>query len=282
MAKARNLVELSKNMEGVPIESTLPAERKPSLPAVAVSSELLERIAEVQGNLESVEDFRLPRCQMTAEGLVLIEGEKPILELTGVIIHTKKTNVYYDKPYNPSDISPPTCYSLDGVKPEDLPPSDEYMKQHETCKGCPKAEYGTNSMKSGKACRNLKPVFLLLGDEAIMPRQLTVAPSSLKAANQYLLDLTERGMSYRKVKTRVTLFKKQSRDTYLSMKFEFAGKLNEQEIANAAHLRNTWMNVMNNQSVDLPEFSDEQSAARATSVQADTSFNPEELERGKY
>jgi hypothetical protein len=211
--------------------------------------EIIARMEEVKDNLESVESFRLPRAKMTAEGLELIEGEEPIKELEGVIIHTKKSNVYYAKPYNSDEVSPPDCFSLDGNFPDKSIPKPV----NPTCKGCPMAEFGTNQMKSGKACRNMKPMYLLLSDEAIMPRQLTITPSSLKSANQYLMDLTERGIAYRKVKTKVTLFKENSRDTYFKMKFSVVKKLTEQEQRNVEFLRNEWLPIMNAQMIDQRE-----------------------------
>ncbi len=232
------------------------------LPALTgASPELQERMNEVKDNLESVESFQLPRAKMTAAGIELVDGDEPILEVQGVIIHTKKTNTYYENTYNRDVVTPPTCYSLDGLTPVEGTNIQGYKKQNDTCKGCPKAEFGTNSMKSGKACRNLKPMYLLLSDEAIMPRQLTITPASLKAANQYLMDLTERGIAYRKVKTKIALYKDDPRDTYFKMRFSILNKLDEQTIKNVEFLRNQWLPVMNAQSVDSAEFQPEQGAS---------------------
>jgi hypothetical protein len=232
--------------------ATVPAISATSiLPAtVGASPELLERINEVKENLESVENFRLPRIRMTSDGAEILEGEEPVEAIEGVILHTKKTNTYYDKPFSPANPEPPTCFSLDGVKP------DKSVKApvNPTCKGCKMAEFGTNAMKSGKACRNLKPIYLLLSDEAIMPRQLTITPSALKAANQYLLDLTERGLNYRKVRTRIEFYKETPKDTYMKARFRMVGKLDENRARDVEYLRNTWLPVMNNQSIDQNEF----------------------------
>lgn len=225
------------------------------LPVVSgASQELMDRMAEVKDNLESVETFKLPRAKMTAAGFELIEGEPTILELEGVMIHTKKTNVYYENTYNANEVTPPTCFSKNGEVPDD----SSTFKQHATCKGCPKAEFGTNSMKSGKACRNLKPIFMLLSDESIMPRQLNVTPASLQLANKYLMNLTERGLSYRKVKTKIVLFKENPRDTYYKMRFQMGAKISEQASKNVEFLRTQWMPVMNEQGVELAEFTHEQ------------------------
>lgn len=239
------------------------------LPALSgASPEVMARMAEVKDNLESVETFRIPRAKMTASGLELVEGDAPILEIEGVIIHTKKTNVYYANPFNPNEVTPPTCFSPDGVTPSDGEGLEGYVKQHETCKGCPQAQFGTNSMKSGKACRNLKPMYLLLSDEAIMPRQLTITPASLKAANQYLMDLTERGIAYRKVKTKITLYKENPKDTYYKMRFGISRRLDEQEQKNVEFLRNSWLPIMNAQSVDASEFNAAEQGSNAQPVSA--------------
>lgn len=251
----------------LPAAVTAPAETKAVamqtqsgsvLPSLAgASPEILERMREVAENLESIDSFRLPRAKMTAGGIELIEGEAPLTELEGVIVHTRKTNVYYDKPYNPADkAAPPRCYSLDGNVPvADLKDKEgkPLKPMHATCKGCPMAEFGTNLMKSGKACRNMKPIYLLLSDEAIIPRQLTVTPTALKAANQYLMDLTEQGIAYRKVKTKITLYKENPRDTYFKLKFSKGAKLDGQKLANVEFLRNQWLPRMNAQVVDINE-----------------------------
>lgn len=258
---AQTRANSDKTTEVVPQETQPVAPKSQALPALSgASAEVQARMDEVRNNLESIESFRLPRAKMTASGLELVEGEEPILELEGVIIHTKKTNVYYDTLFNEDEIKPPTCFSPDGEVPSDGEGLEGYKKQHPTCKGCPQAEFGTNQMKSGKACRNLKPMYLLLGDEAIMPRQLTVTPTSLKSANQYLLNLTERGIAYRKVKTRIKLYKDNPRDTYYKMAFTMVGKLDEQRIKDVEFLRNSWMPVMTAQGVDAAEFGHEQGA----------------------
>jgi hypothetical protein len=236
------------------VETAIAVAQPAGLPTVAkASDEVTSRMAEVQDNLESIESFKLPRAKMTASGIELVEGFEPSLVLEGVIVHTKKTNVYYKDAFNPNDVTPPTCFSNDGVRP------DKSIEKpvNSTCNGCPMAEFGTNSMKSGKACRNLKPVYMLLNtDEGIslMPRQLTITPASLKAANAFLTDLTAAGISYRKVQTRVTLFKETPKDTYFKMKFSIAKKLTPQEIADVEFLRDKWRPIMDAQIVDQREF----------------------------
>lgn len=235
------------------------------------SKELQERVAEVKDNLESVENFKLPRVKMTSDGAQLIEGEQPLEMIEGTILLTKKTNSYYDKPYRSGSVEPPRCYSNDGERPvEKLKDKEgkELKPINATCKGCPMAEFGTNAMKSGKACRNLKPIYILLTG-AIIPRQLVITPTGLKAANQYLMNLTEAGLNYRKVKTRISFFRKNPDDKFMCAKFEKAGKHEGQDATDIEALRNFWLPVMQDQVIDQADL-DGASEARAPQAPVDT------------
>jgi hypothetical protein len=108
-------------------------------------------------------------------------------------------------------------------------------------------------MGSGKACRNLKPLYLLTGEGAIMPRQLTISPTSLKAANAYIMDLTAAGYNYRKVKTKIEFFKENAKDTYMKAKFKKIGVLSEQEKVDVDSLLAMWRPHLDKQMIDQRE-----------------------------
>lgn len=218
------------------------------------SPELVARMQEVKDNLGTVENVRIPRIKMTADGAQIVEDEEPVEALEGVIIHARKQNVYYEKPYRIGQVEAPTCFSHDGVKPD----ASIAKPVNKTCLGCPMAEFGTNQMKSGKACRNLKPLYLLMSDESIMPRQLTVTPTGLKAANKYFMDLTERGVSYRKVRTRIEFYKENAGDTYMKMRFKMLGKIADAgRLKDIEALRMGWLPAMENQAFDRSEIETE-------------------------
>lgn len=216
----------------------------------ALTGELAERMRDVKENLESIENFRVPRIKMTDAGFSVVEGEPVLKELDCVILHTKKTNVYYAKPFKSGQIEPPDCFSLDAITPD----KSISKPQHLTCSGCPKAEFGTNAFGSGKACRNLKPVFVLLADEAIIPHQLTVTPTSLKAANNYLVDLASAMIPYRSVKTKISSFKKDPQDKYVALKFSKISKLTPERQLEIKALKDYWLPIMENQVVDQSEL----------------------------
>lgn len=225
--------------------------------AIALPSEwLTERLLEVQDNLDAIDTFRLPKIKVTAAGFQVNETDNPISEIEGVIVFAKKTNIYYEKPYNRNDLTPPNCFSLDGK----LPDSSVATPQNKTCKGCPKAEFGTNSMKSGKACRNLKPLYVLVGEHAIFPRQLTVTPTSLKAADGYLMDLTASGIPYHMIKTKI---KALPEETYSKLTFTAGDKLSPQELIDTQAIRTQMLPHMRSDRVELPQGDSERAPTNA-------------------
>ena len=225
--------------------------------AVALPSAWLqERLSEVQENLDAIDTFRLPKIKVTGAGIQVNETDKPVAEIEGVVVFAKKTNIYYAKPYKPSELSPPDCFSLDGK----LPSPSVASPQHTTCKGCPKAEFGTNAMQSGKACRNLKLLYVLVGDRAIFPRQLTVSPTSLKAADGYLMDLTASGIAYHAIKTKI---KSTSFDTYSKLTFTVGDRLNEQELVDVGAIRSQMLPHMRSDMVELPTGEGERAPSNA-------------------
>jgi hypothetical protein len=240
-------------VEEAPVQETkavvAPPVAQPVLNMAGASPELQAKLEMVAENFESVDSYRLPKAKMTAEGFELVEGEQPVKELEGVIVHTSTKNVYYSKPFNRNDVTAPDCFSNDGKTPD----KSIQKPVNPTCKGCPMAEFGTNSMKSGKACRNLKPLYILLHDESIMPRQVVITPVSLRAVTDYLANITERGLPYRQVKTKITAFKKDNADTYMTLKFAMGERLSAERIKDVEALKKFWLPIMATQTVEVQE-----------------------------
>lgn len=221
--------------------------------AVVPSEEMNQKFNEVKENLEAMGEAKLPRAKMSADGLALSDEGPAVKEIEGTIIHAKRVNQYYEKPYDPANVVPPDCFSMNGLTPD--PASTN--PQSKACMGCPKAEWGSNNRNKGKACRNLKPLYVLLGDASIIPRQLTVPPTSLKSVNAFLMNLTELGIPFRKAKVKIEAYKESPRDTYCKLKFSYLGKLDDARANDVAFLHQNWLPVMDAQAVEHDEISDE-------------------------
>ena len=116
-----------------------------------VSEHLKEALETVQETLESVDNPSIPKIHFK-EKLKLDEGDEGTDKLHCILLYVKNTNAWYAKPYNPSDPAPPDCASNDGKKP-----THGEMKQAETCKLCPRNQFGSDRNGGpGKDCKNMK------------------------------------------------------------------------------------------------------------------------------
>jgi len=77
------------------------------------------------------------------------------------------------------------------------------------------------------------------------------------------MDLTERGVAYWKVKTLIEFYKEDADDKFVKARFKMASKItDEAKVKDITALRNYWLPVMANQTVDGEE------AAQQTQAQA--------------
>lgn len=181
------------------------------------------------GNLS---EFDLPRIKMPAGGATTwivptLDGEASEPFVEGVIVLARDTRAYYAKPIAESGGGqPPDCASTDGVTGTGEPGG--------ACIACPLAKYGSAPGGRGQACKQMKQLFVLRGSQ-LLPEVLTLPPTSLRAAKQYMLKLTSQGMPYFTVVTRIGLERTKNAQgiAYSRATFAFVRKLSPAEIERA-------------------------------------------------
>ncbi len=77
-------------------------------------------------------------------------------------------NVFYEGEYDPTQVSPPTCFAL-GRDELTLAPHEVVVAhgsdQHGNCQGCPMNAWGTADKGRGKACRNTRRLAVIPAGE---------------------------------------------------------------------------------------------------------------------
>jgi hypothetical protein len=251
-----------------------------------VSAELQEKIEEAKEALETFENLKLPAIKFIDGKFQFAEGEEPIEAFECVLIYTKASNIYFKKSYRPGQVELPACYSADGRKPVDPAPNGD-KPQAPACKDCAQNKFGSSATGDGKACRNVRPVYVLV-DNAIMPRILRIPPTSLRMIEQYALGTVADCGSYMAVKTIVSGYKKDAQQTYFNIKFTKGAKLTDQEKMDAKAIRDLWLPMMKSVSADMEALEDDlmphvapstdapapQSAATYPNQDADPSMTP--------
>lgn len=97
--------------------------------------------------------------------------------LVGVVIHTQKCNAYFDE--DNVGNTPPICSSEDSVCGT-IRESGEIRY----CNECPLNKFNSSAKGSGKACKNMIRLYVLIEGSPV-PIMLTLPPTSIRAWQSY-------------------------------------------------------------------------------------------------
>ena len=98
-------------------------------------------------------------------------------KLVGVILYHHFANAYWPEGSEYDDSVPPLCQSFDGKQGYGVPGG--------VCAACAFNQFGSTANGSGKACKNMRQVYLLRSGE-YLPLQLSLPPTSLRPFNDFL------------------------------------------------------------------------------------------------
>lgn len=96
--------------------------------------------------------------------------------LEGVILYHHLNNAYWPEGGEFDDTTTPLCASMDGKLGIGEPGG--------VCATCALNQYGTASGSAGKACKNMRTLYLLRSGD-MMPLQVTLPPTSLRPFNEF-------------------------------------------------------------------------------------------------
>ena len=151
------------------------------LPAVTADSEFTaEELAEDMEGLQ----LNFPRVKIPSGGSLQFEipsddPENPDYSKTleGIILFNHPNNAYWPEGSEYDDNSNPLCSSVDGKNGIGTPGG--------SCASCAMNVFGSAAEGKGKACKNMRVLYLLRSGE-FMPLQLTLPPTSLKPFREFM------------------------------------------------------------------------------------------------
>lgn len=193
----------------------------------ALGNDLAEAIAEEMDGLS----IEFDRVKIPSGGGLAFEipGDDPdnpelAKEIIGVIVDQHPVNAYWAVKYS-GENNPPDCSSMDGKEGVDQDGN------RRPCNSCPYNEWGSDEDGRGKACKNMRRIYILPEDE-MFPLLLTLPPTSLKNFANYLAKrVIAKGRRSHNVLTKVTLKKAVSSGgiTYSQANFSLAGILSKED-----------------------------------------------------
>ncbi|KKM07744.1 hypothetical protein LCGC14_1730920 [marine sediment metagenome] len=165
-------------------------------------AEALPEILRENVGAEGLGSFDLDRVKIPSGGMQAwtipgIEKDEIVESFTGVIIYHKLGRVYWAQGLEEGGgNSPPDCISDDCVTGIGEPGGK--------CSVCPFAQFGSNG--KGQACKQIKMLFVMR-ENALLPLCVSLPPTSLRGAKQYMLRLASNALPYYSVLTRFGLEK---------------------------------------------------------------------------
>ena len=154
----------------------------------------------------------------------------PAKEIECVIVHRQPVRAYWAQAFS-GEGNPPECASLDNLVGIGTPGGQ--------CDRCPLNEWESKGDGgSGKACRQITRLFVLLPDSQL-PILMPIPPSSYKATQSYVLGLAGTGQSYYSVASAISLVQSKNRGgiTYSQVAFRRIAPLGPEVTARIAAYR---------------------------------------------
>lgn len=161
----------------------------------------------------SLDTVKMPSGGSTSWTIPTLKGDVDSKTLDGVIVFSKLVRAYWQTSYDEgggNDL--PDCASKDSkqafpVNAEFTPPATTFPEGAGfACSTCELAQFGSAPDGRGQACQQRRQLFMLTKDD-VLPIVVSLSPTSLKAASDYMLRLTRGGVPYWRVVTSITLEK---------------------------------------------------------------------------
>ncbi len=151
-----------------------------------------------------------------------LEGPESVSKLSGIILLAPAQNGYWARSIEDGPTDPPACFSNDG-RTGYGDPFDTGESGTHVCAGCPKKAWGTDPKGKGKACRDLRPIYLLQEGDYV-PVVIQTSRMSLKPFQQYLQRLAKAGIVYYSCVTEIGLTQESKPGTPTYSRLTFAMK----------------------------------------------------------
>lgn len=158
-----------------------------------------------------------------------IRGEQTLEEIEGIIIHHRDTRAFWSKSIDEGGGGqPPDCFSEDMFNGSGDPGGP--------CAECPHNKWGSEPKAGrGKACKELKILYVLPKGRSFLPFVFILPPTSLKPMQNYLLGLASEAIRSDTVTTTLKLKEATNQGgikyAQIEAKLPKDGELSDEEVA---------------------------------------------------
>lgn len=171
-----------------------------------------------------LDQITVPAGGATSFEVPTLAGTENVKEIHAVCVRWLDVRQYWEKDFAGGE--PPDCASNDMVRGIGKPGG--------LCETCPNSQWESAPKGGGKACKEKKILFLLTKD-SLLPKILSVPPTSLSVVNKLFLQLAGKIVKYNSVELILKLDQAKSNDgiKYSKLNIVVSRQLSEDEAAHA-------------------------------------------------
>lgn len=136
--------------------------------------------------------IKASKYRLVEDGVETVVGAT--LDVVFVGANDRVSKVFYNKPYDPNDTSPPDCFSLDGIRPD----ASIEAPVCESCAACPNNVLGSKMNPGGaksKKCADQRHMAVVPAADPSKVYGLTVPVSGMKGLREYFKSLANFGVN---------------------------------------------------------------------------------------
>jgi len=217
-------------------------------------------------NLEEMGKVEFPRIRHKNGNFYFSDDpeEDGVKEFEGVLFFYGRQNTYWAGAYDPGNIEPPTCFSVDGKTGSASREDGKFG----SCNTCVLNQFGSGPGR-GKACRNQIKLYIQVMKTTV-PATLFLAPTSIGSfVSTYIMNkITQKGLAYSRVVTKFKSFQK-SGETFHRVAFDVSATFKGEEATHLKELRSFWLqSIKDDRAVlEVPKNSGEKKPAPKPQVE---------------
>jgi hypothetical protein len=166
----------------------------PAGTAVALPAELASELAQYAKDDAAKERPQISKISLKSGMMSYMGAQVPNDKMDVVILAVAFRNTWYPNRYDPDNVVNPSCFAI-SLTGEDMSPHENVKEPvHETCEGCPNAEWGT-AMRDGvpsrgKACKEGRrmlviPAGAIDSAEAVKKAEMAVVDIPVTSVKSY-------------------------------------------------------------------------------------------------
>lgn len=248
---------------------------------LSTNTDIMEALIEDLGEDAKIsyDRVKIPSGGITAFEIPGDDLDNPdiVKEIDGIIVYAQRINAYWKDTYS-GDNTFPNCSSNDGMVGVEFETGEIHK-----CRSCPFNQYNSAVNGGGKACKNMRRLYILR-NKSIFPIILTLPPTSLTDYDSYIgKHVAGNGTRPHFVITRISLKKAQNKNgiAYSKAQFRLLGVVPDAMKAELEDYHNSMKDSIANITINNDDYNMPSNQTSKNNQDNDDEFEDVDIENGE-